>query len=762
MTASITTDTCPHVYAVSGWTWDPPTGYWVDADPDCRLPSGFQAMLERRAQLPTEPLVELDVERCECGGLIGPRDPGDERGLGCLEDINHSACATKKPVSTLVSTPETPEETHMTAVAATAPKTFAEAEVALAQRLPGYESRPQQQALANAIEIALAGATPLIAEAGCGTGKSLGAMIPAILSGQRTVVATATIALMEQYANKDLPFLEENLGVKFTWALLKGRSNYLCWAKASNPENIDPTLVAALLDEVEKNEDHTGDREHFETKIDKAEFSKVASTSAECPGKRECPFGEVCFAEKAKKKANSSDVVITNTAMLMTDLKVREATDGMGAMLGLYENLIIDEAHELEEIATSQLEETFRPSSTNRLVKDAATFATGQQTFLKTEQAVSQAANAVQAVLPDPGKDKVRLGLSFFLAHVDEFVVLIESLRNLRDEVMEVTIQHGDTRKVQAKREIILKRIANQMRRYETLVTAEESDLVRWVEIEDTHQGPVRVLHFAPINVAPFLRTWLWDSVTPILISATMSVGGDFSFIQDRLGLSDAKTVDVGTPFDYSTQALLFVPGPEMPNPKARSAWLTYAQTATMELIQNAGGGALLLFTSRSAMTDAYNSLKPRIESAGMTVLAQGISGTNKEIAKAFQADTHSVLFALKSFFTGVDIQGESCRLVIIDKLPFPVPSEPVFQARGDALKRQGKSDFRDLSIPMMTLTLIQGYGRLIRTKKDKGVVAILDSRLSGTTWGNKIVDSMPDSPATTSLAEVREFYGTR
>ena len=210
----------------------------------------------------------------------------------------------------------------------TTPTTFAEAEVVLAERLPGYESRPQQQAMAAAVEQTFARGGALLAEAGCGTGKSLGGMIPAILSGKRTVVATATIALMEQYAGKDLPFLEENLGVPFTWSLLKGRSNYLCLAKASSPEGIDVDLVKALVEETDSNPNHTGDREHFTTPVTKEEFSRVSMSSAECPGKRECPFGEVCFAEKAKRRAADSQVVITNTAMLMTDLKVREMTDG--------------------------------------------------------------------------------------------------------------------------------------------------------------------------------------------------------------------------------------------------------------------------------------------------------------------------------------------------------------------------------------------------------------------------------------------------
>jgi len=375
---------------------------------------------------------------------------------------------------------------------------------------------------------------------------------------------------------------------------------------------------------------------------------------------------------------------------------------------------------------------------------------------------VLSAAAAVQATLPDPRGDKVRLGISFFFENIDTYLSLIDSLKAMRDEVMEITVAN-DQRKQQAKRQILLTRIGNQIRRYETLITADDFDLVRWVEDEENPRTreSLRVLHFAPINVGPYLTEWLWNEVTAVLMSATMSVGGNFSFIQRRLALTEAKTIDVGTPFDYDTQALLFVPDAKMPSPKNRGAWLTYAQTATMELIERAGGGALLLFTSRSAMNEAYNALQGRLEAKGLTVLAQGISGTNKEIAATFQSDVTSVLFALKSFFTGVDIQGEALRLVVIDKLPFPVPSEPVFQARGDAIKRSGGSDFTGLSMPMMTLTLVQGYGRLIRTKSDKGVVAILDSRLTSTGWGQKIVSSLPDSPATISLADVGSFYGT-
>lgn len=649
----------------------------------------------------------------------------------------------------------------MTTVAA--PRTFAEAEQVLAQALPGYESRPQQQALAAFVEGVLADGGHGLAEAGCGTGKSLGAMIPAILSGKRTVVATATIALMEQYAQKDVPFLAEHLGADFTWALLKGRSNYFCMAKAASPsEHADLYLLAAMEAELAENPEHSGDREHFATTVTKEQFSPFAMSAAECPGKSECPFGDVCFSEKAKKAARAAQVVITNTAMLVTDLKVREATDGMASMLGDFDNVIIDEAHELEEITTSQLEETFRPSGLVRLLKEVNNFAGRQGGFIEqeTQDDITRSLNDVVACLPDPRKDKIRLGLSFFLQNLEPFLALVESLRALREEVMEITIVR-DSLKSQSRRAVLIKRISNLIARYEDLLTAEETDLVRWVENEDFGHGrPSKVLHFAPINVGPFLAANLWENASAVLVSATMSVGGDFSFIRSRLGLDPmTREVNVGTPFDYANQAMLFVPPSDAPSPKNPGAWMTYSNAATMELISAAKGGALLLFTSRTAMRQAWNDLAPRLEAMGLTTLMQGLSGSNKEIAATFSEDTHSVLFALKSFFTGVDFQGEACRLVIINKLPFPVPSEPVFQARGDMLKRQGKSDFSDLSMPLMTLILTQGFGRLIRTLKDRGVVAILDSRLSSTSYGKKIVRDLPNCPTTTNLADVRGFF---
>jgi Rad3-related DNA helicase len=339
--------------------------------------------------------------------------------------------------------------------------------------------------------------------------------------------------------------------------------------------------------------------------------------------------------------------------------------------------------------------------------------------------------------------------------------VLIESLKALANEVEGVTVQRGDEKKQKSRQALLVTRAYNAASRVESVLFDGDDETVRWTEIErNARFGDTTHLKVSPIHVGAFLEETLWSQVPVALISATLSVGGSFKYISDRLGLANPSTINVGTPFDYQTQARLFLPGAKMPSPKERGAWQAYANATTLDLVRKAGGGALLLFTSRSAMRDAYAALSYEFEQYGITTLMQGQDGSNKEIAERFKADEHSVLFALKSFMTGFDAAGDTCRLVVIDKLAFPVPTEPVFAARAQQVKARGGSDFSDLSIPSMTLTMVQAFGRLIRSKKDRGVVAILDSRLTSTAWGQKIVKTLPDAPVIMSTDEAAAFYG--
>lgn len=658
---------------------------------------------------------------------------------------------------------------------ATAPKTFAEAETVLASRLPGYESRPQQQALAAAVESLVASDEPTtgLFQAGCGTGKSLGLMIPAILSGKKTLVATATKALMEQYANSDVPFLKENLGVDFTWAMLKGRSNYFCYSKAAQADQSKYPWIPEVWDEVSTG-DHDGDFEHVTSpSFNRDEQWVAASSSADCVGARECPFGAQCLSQAAKKRAAEADLVVTNTAMLMADLVVREKTEGDVAMLGDYEVVILDEAHEVEEWATSALSEEIKRSGIEALLSKADAFAGAQGSSVSSEidtvkGLMDQAWSLIDRKARNEGgrsNDAIRVTRSWFLADGESWAHLAQALRDLAVAVDRVVVQHGDPKKEKARQQTLSRQSLNAAAKIDGAVFDDDDATVRWIQRETRKfRGQtieVTTLSTAPVHVGSFLNEWLWSRVPAALASATLSVGSDFSYIAGRLGIEGAKTLDVGSPFDYTTQARLFIPSDNDPSPKERAAWMSYSIMKTLSLIDAAGGGALLLYTSRSAMQQAYDSLASEIEARGHTVLMQGASGTNKEIAEIFTNDKTSVLFALKSFFTGVDFRGDACRLVVIDKLPFPVPSDPVFAARADQIKKTGGNDFSTLSIPAMSLTLIQGFGRLIRSKTDIGVVAILDSRLASTGYGRKIVGTLPNAPKISSVEQAAAFYGS-
>lgn len=659
-------------------------------------------------------------------------------------------------------------------------KTFADAERVLAQRLPGYTERPQQQRLAVAVESIIADPTDPrtgLLEAGCGVGKSLASTIPAILARktdpetgrvvpQRIIVATATKALQEQYANKDMPFLEENLGVDFDWALLKGRSNYVCLSKLAEATTVELPNVERIREELGE-EGHSGDFEHLANAVPEDKKYLLSMSSTECPGKTECPFGKICFAERAKEIAKDSQVVITNTAMLMTELKIQEISDGQVKMLGEYDAVVVDEAHEIPEIAAGALADQFRQRGIQNLVTRARNFLGEQDGKSVSELADSLTGNIEQIwshLEALAQGEQVELKPTELGAHVEPYIELVEGLRELEQIVTATQIRTGHPIRETAKQRRIARAIISMVMKLTEFLTSE--GLVRWVETETVGKGrnrrEIAVLKYSPIEVGPFLNKMLWSQVPAVLVSATLSVGGDFGYITETLGLTAPETLNVGTPFDYSTQAQLFVPDKRKPDPsRQRSEWLSYAQNTTRDLVRAAGGGALLLFTSRTAMRSSYEMLRDTLELAGYTVLMQGEHGTNKEIAQRFSEDTHSVLFALKSFFTGVDFAGETCRLVVIDKLPFPVPSDILYKARADKIVRQygNWADFDRLSIPMMSLTLVQGFGRLIRSVQDRGVVAILDPRLTSKGYGKRIISSLPPAPVTTDLEQVARFY---
>jgi ATP-dependent DNA helicase DinG len=688
------------------------------------------------------------------------------------------------------------------------PDTFLSLQKVFAKNLPGYHRRPQQEQLAQAIELTLGqdltehDPMHLLAEAGTGTGKSLAALVAAILTSRggggerkRYVVATATNALLSQYVRKDLPWLEEVLGevgIDFTWAPLKGIAQFACLSKLSDGPAI--ANLQQLLDELAPDEHgqrtHSGDRDDIATPIDQQrEWPLVSASSDECPGRGKCSFAEQCFGLRHKDAAMEADIVATNMAVLLTDTKIARETagdDGEGSrihvLLGEYDGLIIDEAHELEGQATSHLGFDIKQGGLLKWADQAMSFLAvhedaDEQRAAKSYSAHQDVVDAIDA-LTQPIADQLEhdqtgaIDADFISYHDDKFISLWMSLEVLRQRVIARKIaDSSDQEREEAIRQRVITTGRNFLANIKAVLLADPSEMVRWAEMyghERMTVGKRWMIKAAPIGVGPYLREELWSRYPAVLMSATLSAGtgaGRFDYIARRLGLKDtAATLDVGSPFDYKRQALTFHPDKSAPAPagSTRSDWETWVTAATLELVRAAGGGALLLYTSRRAMNEAYDVLGRQLRADGINCFVQGGDMSNKEIAERFRAEENSVLFGLRSFMVGVDMPGNTCRLVVVDKLPFAVPTDPIHKARADAIERAGGNAFADLVVPSMTLTLLQAYGRLIRSTDDCGVVALMDPRLASKGYGRSIVKALPPAPVTTELAAVRAFYQQR
>lgn len=627
--------------------------------------------------------------------------------------------------------------------------TFAEAQEVLARALPGYERRTEQEALAAAIENSIGTRRHLLAEAGTGTGKSLGYLIPAVLSGQRVVIATATKALQDQIWNKDIPLLQEHL-MPFTAALLKGRSNYVCVNRflSTDPSELSHySEIHKIIFEtgdplMEFNTGIAGERTDF-PEMENWEWAKLTASSDDCQAFG-CPSNGLCYAQEAKSRAAASRVVVVNHAFYATDLYIQEVTGGAVSLLGPHDILVLDEAHEFEEYATSSLSSTFREAGMRNLSSEIMNFAHRNGFKIETRD-FDRAIGDLWAVL-----EEGRIGPQKLLDMGDQVIALVNALIDLQEAIK---AHRAEGEASQDK-----KRVSNRLRsmtdRFREFIEAPFDELVRYVEVERKRNQTQLVIKTAPISVADYLREKVFGVGYPtaILVSATLKTNGSMDFTAGRLGVDEYDSLDVGTPFDYETQALTYVPA-SMPDPsRERAAWSAMAQTEIADLLRASDGRAFVLFTSYREMEDAFNALNGRLP---YQMFMQG-HAPNQTLIENFKATPNSVLFGTRSFMTGVDIPGDALKLVIINKLPFPVPTEPVTEARCEVIEANGGSPFRDYTVPVMTLVLKQAYGRLIRTKTDTGVVAILDPRLISKGYGKGILKSLPEAPLVTTFAEVR------
>ncbi|AJE81839.1 MULTISPECIES: ATP-dependent DNA helicase [Streptomyces] len=631
----------------------------------------------------------------------------------------------------------------------------------------GGTERPGQVAMAEAVGDAIDDGSHLLIQAGTGTGKSLGYLVPALAHGEPVVVATATLALQRQLVQRDLPrtvdALHPLLRRRPEFAMLKGRSNYLCLHRLH--EGMPQEEEEGLFDQFEaaapssklgqdllrlrdwSDETETGDRDDLTPGVSDRAWAQVAVSSRECLGASRCAYGAECFAENARERAKLSDVVVTNHALLAID-----AIEG-APVLPKHGVLIVDEAHELVSRVTGVATGELTPGQVNRAVRRAAK--------LVDEKIADQMQTAAEGFerlmeLALPGRlETVPEDLSYaMLAMRDAARNVVSALGRTRDK----SVQDED-----AVRKMALASMETVHDVAERITQGSEYDVV-WYERHDRFGASVKV---APMSVSGLLREKLFAERSVVLTSATLKLGGDFNGVGASLGLAPEGTVtpegtedtpapvwkglDVGSPFDYPRQGILYVAS-HLSRP-ARDADRRDMLDELTELIQAAGGRTLGLFSSMRAAQLAAEELRARIPE--FPILLQG-EETLGELIKNFAADEKTCLFGTLSLWQGVDVPGPACQLVVMDKIPFPRPDDPLMSARQKAVEEAGGNGFMAIAATHAALLMAQGAGRLVRAAGDRGVVAVLDPRLATARYGSYLRASMPAFWYTTDRNQAR------
>ncbi|WP_426572481.1 ATP-dependent DNA helicase [Aquihabitans sp. McL0605] len=608
----------------------------------------------------------------------------------------------------------------------------------LAGAVPQGERREPQEAMAIEVAEAISKRRHLLAQAGTGTGKSWAYLVPAILAGKKTVVATATKALQDQLAGKDLPFLQEHLDREFDFAVLKGRSNYVCrqrlveisgegqMALDGLADRASPTELNAL--KLWASETVSGDRAELPVEPSYQAWAAVSVSAQECPGARKCPSGESCFAEAARQRAGEADVVVVNLHLLGLDL----ATDG--AILPEHDLVVVDEAHQLEDIVSDTCGFELSAGRFQNLARSVRSILDDPASV----DDIETSASLLSAVLADhvgrrlKGTPDPALTEALVLAR-SRLDRVAASLRKIPDSASE-DVKNRKDRAVQ---------LTGHLQADLALATNVPEGSVAWVEGPDGNPK----LRLAPLDIAELLREKLWDAGPAVLTSATLPAG-----MSDRLGLvgDDHKAIDVGSPFDYEHHGLLYC-ATHLPDPREGS-YEAALHEELLALITAAGGRTLALFTSYRAMDAAIAALKGKLPGP---LLGQR-DLPKPALVDAFTRDPSASLFATMGFWQGIDVPGPTLSLVTIDRLPFPRPDEPLLQAR----REQAKADaFRTIDLPRTATMLAQGAGRLIRSRTDRGVVAVLDSRLAkAKSYRWTLLEALPPFPRTKDRAEVEAF----
>jgi ATP-dependent DNA helicase DinG len=635
----------------------------------------------------------------------------------------------------------------------------------LSRTHPAYEFRRGQLQMAQAVEQAIEERRHLIVEAGTGTGKTLAYLMPAIRSGKRVIISTGTKNLQEQLFYKDVPFLEQALFPGGNRALsvcyMKGRNNYLCRRKLYDLTD-QPVLNG--LDEIEQyraiaaweQTTRTGDRAELANLPEtSALWHKLDARADTCTGQK-CSSWEKCFITEMRRRATESDIVIVNHHLFFADLGIKQQAESApdAGILPAAGIVIFDEAHELEDVAGSYFGISVSAARFEELCRDIENFLQRNRnhsaSFSGAIKTLRERSALFFSLLPKgEGRFAFENRHEFLEGNGEELVAVQQTLLRIASEIENMPSKPEEAFSFARRAQELHVQLA-------FVLEHEDPNVVFWIERRRFAREKQHVsLQATPIDVGPVLREALWSKLdTAILTSATLAVGGAFDYIRSRLGVDHTRDVVLPSHFDYQNQALFYVP-PDLPDPRT-SQFSTRAAERIRKLLEITRGRAFVLFTSYYQMREIYQRLLGEIE---FPMLLQG-EAPKSALLEEFRATPNCVLFATSSFWQGVDVQGEQLSCVIIDRLPFAVPSDPVVAARVKAIDSAGGNAFFEYQVPSAVITLKQGFGRLIRSLHDRGLVALLDNRVLKKQYGKVFVESLPNYSRTTDLRVVESWFG--
>jgi ATP-dependent DNA helicase DinG len=641
----------------------------------------------------------------------------------------------------------------------------------LSRTHPAYEFRRGQLQMAQAVEQALAEKRHLIVEAGTGTGKTLAYLLPVIRAGKRVLISTGTKNLQEQLFYKDVPFLEQALFPegerKLRVCYMKGRNNYLCRKKLYD---LTGQPVLSGLEEIEQyraiaeweKTTETGDRaELSELPESSALWPHLDARSDKCLGQK-CSQWERCFITEMHRRALESDIIIVNHHLFFADLAIKQSAEGApdAGILPDCAAVIFDEAHELENVAGSYFGVTVSNWRIEDLARDVES---SLQRAKGLSAAISGALGSLRersqlffSLLPGgEGRLPFNNRQEFLEENGDEYLGLMQALGRLAAELQRMKEKPEEVFN-------FIRRVDELRVQLSFLLESNDRNTVFWIERRGGREsrgsgarsGRHVFLQATPIDVAPILRSCLFDKLEcAVLTSATLAVGGGFEYIRRRLGMEHARELVLPSHFDYENQAILYVP-PDLPDPRTPQ-FVERATGRIRQLLEITRGRAFCLFTSYAQMNEIYNRLLGELE---YPMLLQG-NAPKRALLEEFRITPNAVLFGTSSFWQGVDVQGEQLSCVIIDRLPFEVPSDPVVAARVHAIADEGGNAFYQYQVPAAVITLKQGFGRLIRSLHDRGLLALLDNRILKKAYGRVFVESLPNYHRTTDIGQVERFF---